>query len=238
LFRLLENGIQMDNDKAIINEWMEYIENRDFPCVAAKAALSKEQLNVMVAGHMACPKDDKAILDFIYNFADTYRASDKIFHSAVVIFNQDDIENEAMFDHFFWSRLQALSNMDAKLHEYDSRVDSDPESDNFSFSLKGEAFFIIGMHPASSRPARRFKYPALVFNPHAQFEQLREARQYDKMKNIVRKRDIALAGDINPMLNDFGASSEVYQYTGRRLDNSWKCPLHINHEQSKRNQSA
>jgi FPC/CPF motif-containing protein YcgG len=228
----------MDNEKEIINEWMEYIENREFPCVAAKAALSKQQLNVMVATHMGCPKDDKAILDFIYNFTDNYRASDTMFHSAVIIFNQQDITNEAEFDHLFWSRLQSLSNIDAKMYGYDNRVDSDPHSDNFSFSLKGEAYFIIGMSPASSRPARRFKYPAMVFNPHAQFEQLREARQYDKMKNIVRKRDIALAGNINPMLNDFGASSEVYQYTGQQLDNSWKCPLYSNHGHIERNQSA
>ncbi|RZJ72621.1 MAG: YqcI/YcgG family protein [Flavobacterium sp.] len=228
----------MDNEKEVISEWMAHIENADFPCIAAKAAMVKEQLNVMVAGHMACPKDDREILKFIYDFVEKYRDADSLFHSAVVIFPQPDIYNEQMYDSFFWSRLQALSDLDAQNYEYDDRVDSNPESGNFSFSLKEEAFFVIGLHPASSRPARNFKYPVIVFNPHAQFEQLRDANQYGKMKNIIRKRDTALAGGINPMLEDFGEASEVYQYTGQKLDNSWKCPLHINHAGSKHNQSA
>jgi len=228
----------MSNEEEIIREWTAHLEDAAFPCVAAKAALVKEQIALKVVGHMACPKDDKEILDFIYNFVDQYRQSDKLFHSVVIIFQQPDVYDEKMYSRFFWSRLQAISDLDAEEYEYDHRVDADPESEHFSFSLKGEAFFCIGLHPAASRPARKFKYPAIVFNPHAQFEQLREANQYDKMKNIIRKRDTALAGDINPMLQDFGAASEVYQYTGQKLDNSWKCPLHINHAESKRNQSA
>lgn len=222
----------------IKQEWFDHIENTEFPCVAAKASLVKEQLNVMVAGHMACPKDDMEILDFIYNFVDTYRKSDKMFHSAVVIFPQTEVYSEQMFSQFFWPRLQALSDLDARNHEYDDRVDMDPDSENFSFSLGGEAFFVIGLHPAASRPARRFMYPAIVFNPHAQFEQLREANQYTKMQNIIRKRDIALAGGINPMLTNFGDKSEAYQYTGQKLPDSWKCPLHINHSGNERNKSA
>lgn len=228
----------MNNEREIIELWNEHLENKEFPCVAAKAAMVKAQLNIMVVGHMACPKDDRSILDFIYGFVDKYREAGTLFHSAVVIFDQPEIYNEKMYSQFFWDRLQALSNLDAVNYHYDERVDPHPESENFSFSLKGEAFFIIGMHPAASRDARKFKYPAIVFNPHAQFEQLREANQYSKMKNIVRKRDIALSGSINPMLEDFGSSSEVYQYTGQKLDSSWKCPLNINHAGTKRNQSA
>jgi FPC/CPF motif-containing protein YcgG len=228
----------MSNEEEIIKEWQAHLEDKAFPCVAAKAALAKEQLDVFVAGHMACPKDDTAILDFIYGFVDRYRQSDKMFHSAVIIFEQPDVYDEKMYSHFFWNRMQALSNLDAEKYEYDHRVDADPLSEHFSFSLKEEAFFVIGLHPAASRPARRFKYPAMVFNPHAQFEQLREAGQYDKMRNIIRKKDSELAGSINPMLRDFGEASEVYQYTGQKLDNKWTCPLHINHAETKRNQSA
>jgi len=45
------------------------------------------------------------------------------------------------------------------------------------------------------------------------------------MKNIVRKRDVALSGSINPMLQDFGAASEVYQYSGMQYDSTWQCPF-------------
>lgn len=230
----------MINEEEIIREFTAHLEDKMYPCVAAKAAVAKQQLSIMVAGHMACPKDDKDILSFIYDFTDTYRKSDKLFHSVVIIFPETEVYNEQMYDQFFWSRLQALSDKDAELYDYDNRVDPDPESENFSFSLKGEAFFVIGLHPASGRDARRFKYPAIVFNPHAQFEKLREAGQYEKMKNIVRKKDVALSGSINPMLQDFGDASEIYQYTGRQLSKNWKCPLHINHNSTtnERNKSA
>ncbi|GGB74776.1 hypothetical protein GCM10007424_13420 [Flavobacterium suaedae] len=227
-------------EKEIINQFTSFIESKTFPCVAAKAAFTKKQLKVIVAEHMACPKDDRSILEAIYNFIKDYRQSEKLFHSIAVIFPYTEIENEIMYDQLFWKRLQALADLDAEKFEYDYRVDSEPDSENFSFSLGNEAFFVIGLHPKSSRKARQFKYPAIVFNPHAQFEQLRENKQYVKMKNIVRKKDIAYSGDINPMLEDFGESSEVYQYTGRQYSESWKCPFHSNHNQThhEHNQSA
>jgi FPC/CPF motif-containing protein YcgG len=136
---------------------------------------------------------------------------------------------EEEFEKFIWQRLQCLSDADAKMYPFDKRVSTDPGSPEFSFSLKSEAFFIIGLHKSSNRAARRFKYPTIVFNPHAAFIQLRQDRQYDKMKKIVRRKDMELAGSINPMLDDFGKSSEVFQYSGKNYQSSWQCPLQINH---------
>lgn len=215
--------------QSIIDEYIAFIENKTFPCVAARAALSRQQLKCMVAGHMACPKDDAEILKFIYNFVDEYRQSTEDFHSVAIIFEQPQIYSENMFEQLMWQRLQALANADAQHFGYDKRVDADPQSANFSFSLKEEAFFIIGLHPASSRPTRQFKYPTLVLNPHAQFEALRTNERYTKMKQIIRKRDIAYSGSVNPMLEDFGNASEVYQYSGRKYDHQWQCPLKLQH---------
>lgn len=222
-----------DIQDKVCTDFRAKLEDKIFPCVAAKAALVKEQLKVMTAGHMGCPKDDREILNFIYSFLKGYRTSDKLFHSAVIIFPDTKIYSEEMYEQLFWTRMQALADLDAEQHDYDSRVDMNPDSENFSFSIGGEAFFLIGLHPASSREARRFEYPAIVFNPHAQFEKLRENKQYQKMKNIVRKKDIALSGSINPMLQDFGDASEVYQYTGRKYNSDWKCPYNSNHNHIK-----
>jgi FPC/CPF motif-containing protein YcgG len=139
------------------------------------------------------------------------------------------MHNEEMFDGLLWQRLQALQMLDAQHYNYDKRVDADPSSAKFSFSIKEEAFYIVGLHPASSRLARQFSYPTLVFNPHNQFEHLKETTKYDMMKNAVRKRDVALSGSVNPMLQDFGETSEVFQYSGRKYDESWQCPLKIMH---------
>lgn len=225
-------------DREIIEEYMGFLACRQFPCIAAKAALSRQQVKCMVAGSMACPKDDADILHFLYDFVDTYRTSKELYHSATIIFSGPQGIDEELFDAFLWQRLQSLEILDAKNYPYDSRVEADPSSAKFSFSLKEEAFYIIGLHPASSRLARQFKYPTLVFNPHAQFVQLRETTKYWMMKNSVRKRDLAFSGSVNPMLHDFGESSEVYQYSGRKYDENWQCPLNINHEQTKHNPST
>lgn len=227
-----EEQIQSGESDAVIEDYLAYITAKEFPCVAAKAAVSREQIQCLVATHMACPKDDLAILNFLYSFVDRYRNSNEIYHSAAIIFQQPTVLTEEAFDDFLWQRLQSLSSMDAANYGYDARVDLDPASPNFSYSLKEEAFFIIGLHPGSNRAARQFRYPTLVFNPHKQFEQLKETAKYQHLKHVVRKRDTAYSGSVNPMLEDFGAASEVYQYSGRRYDTKWQCPLKINHATS------
>jgi len=217
---------QEDN---IAAQFIEFITNKDFPCIGAKAALAKDQVHCMVAGNMACPASDKDILDYLYNFTDSYRSKGDNFHSAAIIFTGPKNITEAVFETLLWQRLQALSDLDAANYRYDKRVSADPGSPHFSFSLKEEAFFIIGMNPSGSRASRQFAYPALIFNPHAQFEAMKETNKYEMMKQAVRKRDIAFSGSVNPMLSDHGKSPETMQYSGKNYDLPWKCPLKINH---------
>lgn len=215
----------------IVDAYLDFISDKNFPCIAAKAALSEHQIRTHVAGHLACPKDDVDILNFLYQFVDLYRAVEKkSYHSAVIIFEGPESCPEEVFDSLLWQRLQAISDLDTRQHGWDGRVTKDVSSPDFSFSIKAEAFYVIGLHNNSSRKARQFKYPALVFNPHEQFEKLRASNKYIPMKEAVRKRDIKLSGSINPMLADFGESSEVFQYSGRQYDNNWKCPFVAKHE--------
>lgn len=209
----------------IQNDYIGFLNQQKFPCIAARAAVAKKHIQSMVAYHMECPAQDEAILNFMYRFVDRYRASTQPYHSAAIIFQQPSDITEEKFDELMWLRLKSLSVHDKKEYVHDPRVDEDPSSPKFSFSLKEEAFFIIGLHPGSKRKARRFKYPTLVFNPHAEFERLRKLNRYDKMKEAVRKRDLEYSGSVNPMLKDFGEVSEIHQYSGVRHDERWKCPL-------------
>jgi FPC/CPF motif-containing protein YcgG len=211
--------------------FLQHLCSKDFPCVAAHDAAVKENIRIYVAHHMACPADDRAILQFMYSFIDEFHAVTEGFHSAAVIFRGPHTTDEEQFEAMLWQRLQALSDLDATQYSYDRRVSADPSSPQFSYSLKEEAFYVIGLHPASSRKARQFAYPVLIFNPHAQFEKLREENLYHKMQNIVRKRDEAYSGSVNPMLADFGNAPEVIQYSGRLHSSDWKCPLIIRHGQ-------
>jgi len=206
-----------------------FINAGSFPCLMAKSALANHNIKYFSAAHMACPVHDKEILGFLYEFIAGYKQSGEGYHSAAVIFDEANDLTEKMFEVFLWQRLQALNNLDAQHYGYDKRVSADPMSPHFSFSLKEEALYVIGLCPASNRKARRFHYPALVFNPHAQFELLRTANKYEKVKQVTRARDVIFSGSINPMLQDFGAMPETFQYSGMQYPQEWKCPLHIKH---------
>ena len=213
----------------IIQSFILYLQSKDYPCIAAHDAASKQSIACLVADHMACPKDDRAILNFIYDFIDGYRKTTKGYHSVAILFSEPTNLTEEEFDTLLWQRLQSIADLDALQYRYDARVDADVTSPHFSFSLKEEAFYIIGLHPASKRAARNFSYPVLIFNPHAQFEKLRDQQHYLKMQQIVREKDKAFSGDVNPMLSDFGQLSETIQYSGRLYDENWKCPLILKH---------
>ncbi|MBA4053489.1 MAG: YqcI/YcgG family protein [Marivirga sp.] len=215
-------------DESIIDAYLEFLGDKGYPCIAAKAALSRSHIHCMVAGDMAQSTDDKKILNFLYHFVDHYRMAKRPYHSASIIFQEPQLSGEEMFDRLLWSRLNALAMLDREKFAHDPRVDSCPHSPRFSFSIKAEAFFIIGLNPLSKRKSRAFKYPSIVFNPHQEFERLRRVNKYEQMKKAVRKRDTMFSGSVNPMLTDFGEASEVFQYSGIQYKPEWVCPLKHN----------
>ena len=65
----------------------------------------------------------------------------------------------------------------------------------------------------------------MVFNLHDQFERLRAAGRYDKLRGAILSRDVALAGSVNPMLASHGTMSAARQYSGRAVEDGWRCPF-------------
>jgi uncharacterized protein len=220
--------MRTESKEELARRYHEFLGNKEFPCVGAKAALAKEQVSVYVADHIGCPYQDREILEFLYSFLESY-ASDTLYITAAVVFEHPENISEDEFDKFFWTRLQNLANLDAEKFGYDPLVARDPEDTAFSFSLHGQAFYIVGLHPNNSRKARQFSNPAIVFNPHAQFDHLKAIRKYEGLKHAIRTRDLNYSGSVNPMLADFGESSEATQYTGMQYDRNWKCPFIAHH---------
>lgn len=198
----------------------------DFPCVGAKSALARDNLKVIAGHRLDSSWDDLEIHRELLGWAKEYRGSSDGLRSLAVIFDGPLDLSETEFEKLLWARIQSLADKDAWLGQpYDKRVSADPGDPHFSLSFGGEAFFVIGLHPNASRPARRFSRPMLVFNLHDQFERLREQGSYDKMRETILARDEKLAGDINPMLAKYGESSEARQYSGRKVDDDWQCPF-------------
>ncbi|WP_238189028.1 guanitoxin biosynthesis heme-dependent pre-guanitoxin N-hydroxylase GntA [Methylobacterium frigidaeris] len=215
-----------DRDHPRAAAFRAFIRETGFPCVGAKAALSRGRMRVLVARSVTSAWDDMRIYPALLAFAARYRARPDTFQSLAVVFEDPCTLSEAAFERHLWERLQSLADKDAWLgHAWDERVAPDPDNPHFSLSFGGEAFFVVGLHPGASRPARRFSSPALVFNPHRQFESLREAGRYERLRASIVQRDVALSGSANPMLARHGEVSEARQYSGRAVDEGWRCPF-------------
>lgn len=214
-----------DRANPLAVRFIEFINARAFPCVGAKAALNRDGMRFVVARDFASAWDDLRIMPALLKVARDYRADPQLFRSLVVLFEQGAPRDEAAFEALLWQRLQSLSDKDDWLGQSpDPRVAHDPDDPHFAMSFGGEGFFVVGLHPRSSRPARRFAKPALVFNLHDQFEQLRALGRYDPLREAIMSRDLALAGEANPMLGSHGTISAARQYSGRAVGDAWTCP--------------
>ena len=56
-------------------------------------------------------------------------------------------------------RHHAVHEADPEGARWADGVSPDPDDAHFSFSVGGRAFFVVGLHPLSSRLARRFRWP-------------------------------------------------------------------------------
>ena len=204
-----------------------FIGNPQFPCVGAKSACATGGLRVLGARDICRDDDDAEIHRVVEDWGALHRDAGKRFFSLAVVFAEPHRLSEIAFEQALWARLQALADIDARRGKHlDRSVAANPDSADFALSLGESAFFVVGLHPNSARPARQFAYPTMIFNLHVQFVRLREQHLYDKMRNQIMKRDIALAGSANPMLADHGDRSAARQYSGRAVSEDWVCPFH------------
>ena len=207
-----------------IRAFKAFLRRKSYPCVGAKSALTRRTLRCFCADDIRHASDDQRIAARLQLFASKTHADD-VFVSMAVLFPGSPFFSEIEFENALWQRLCALHRIDRVHHDWDGGVSDDPASRRFSMSVGGKGFFVIGMHPGASRLARRFQCPAMVFNLHSQFEQLRADGRYDKLRNTIAARDIAFSGSSNPMLASYGQRSEARQYSGRKVSDDWVCPF-------------
>lgn len=204
-----------------------------YPCVGARSAFNRLGYRFGLFPELASESAVRAVCHDLYEFCHEYPVVDDQFITFIAMFRGPVIDSEQHFEDLLWRQLQAMHNLDASFFAWDRKVDADASSKNFSFSIGGRAMFVVGLHPAASRLARTVPYPTLVFNLHEQFERLRERGKFETMKQMIRARDMAFQGSINPVLKNFGESSEARQYSGRAVPDDWQCPFHATKPQEK-----
>jgi uncharacterized protein len=198
---------------ALIEGFRSFVSAQSFPCVGAKSALHRGRIEFEVLDRLGTTNSTRILRERLTHFAACHPDPGLDPLSFVAIF-QHHVVSEDGFHELLWRQLQALHEADSQAHPWASEVSDDPDSPDFSFSVASRAFFVVGMHPGSSRFARRAPQPTLVFNFHEQFEALRATGRYQKLQTAIRQRDLALQGNINPLLARFGEASEALQYSG------------------------
>ncbi|MPZ50140.1 MAG: hypothetical protein GEU75_12735 [Dehalococcoidia bacterium] len=199
----------------------------DFPCIGAKSVVNQSSYRFGLYPEMGSPSATAGLALDLFRFSEERPRIEGDFTSFIASFLAPKLRSARTFEDLLWRQLSALHELDREHFDWNPQVAADPTDPAFSFSFAGGAYFVVGLSPASRRWARRFPWPTLVFNDHFQFERLREAQQFDRIRDAIRERDSRLHGSANPMLTDYGAHSEARQYSGRNVNGDWRCPVHF-----------
>ena len=170
---------------AAVGAFRGFVLNPEFSCVGAKSAVMHETYRLGVYDHLGGAGSTAGLCRDLYTFArEADRAAEGEFMTFVAMFREPTAVDEREFERLLWVQLRLLNQLDAPLHEWDPSVSEDPEDSHFGFSFAETAFFIVGLHPHSSREARRFIWPTLVFNPHAQFQHLKDEGRWARLQEV------------------------------------------------------
>lgn len=203
-----------------------FVLDASFPCLGARSAINTGRSHIGSYGRLGDGGSPRlqSLCNALAAFSAAYPDPGEAPVTCIALFD-DDVGDEKDFELRLWRHLQALHQCDRLDFDWAPGVSSDPQSSDFSFSIAGRAFFVVGLHPRASRLSRRAPLPCIAFNFHDQFEQLRTSGKYAKMQHVIRGRDVALQGDANPVLSRFGEASEARQYAGRAVGADWRCPF-------------
>ncbi|RZA09588.1 MAG: hypothetical protein EOP11_01165 [Proteobacteria bacterium] len=210
--------------KGIEAELEKFVAQPQYPCVAAVAALKQKDYQIgLYSNFGAAGTSDELRRDLLF-FLERQRTLKAPYLSFFAVFEPGNF-SEDDFERSLWNELSHLTSEEDKATDWAPGTATDPADKSFCFSLGGAAFFVVGIHPNSSRKSRQFKYPALIFNVFSQFTDLQIAGKYDAMVKTNRSREVKFEGSVNPMALAHGETWETIQFSGKANDPNWKCPF-------------
>jgi FPC/CPF motif-containing protein YcgG len=206
-------------------DFRAFVGDDGFPCLAGKGAVNRGDHTMGIYPSLGSAESARLLASDLHHFVDGLPADGAGLRAFAAVFLDEAPMDELAFERRLWLQLQSLHEADAYA-DWDPTASSDGDDARFSFSFGGRALFVVGLHAGSSRLSRRFGWPTLMFNPRAQFDRLKAEGRFERLRNRVRERDVALQGSMNPNLADFGHASEARQYSGRAVEAAWRCPFH------------
>lgn len=213
-----------DHERQVHRAFHEFILNDTFPCVGGRSALSNGCYWHGIYKDMGSDGITDWLCSDIFDFVSVQNRFDHEFSTLAASFSGPASADDVSFEQSLWDLLQRIHDLDRSLLPWDPSVSADPADPDFAFSIAERGFFIVGLHPSSSRLSRRFTWPTLVFNAEYMFQNLERSGRTARFQEIIRGRDLRLQGSINPNLDQPGVS-RAREYSGRPVPRHWKCPL-------------
>jgi FPC/CPF motif-containing protein YcgG len=209
----------------IEREFASFVEDATFSCLVGKGVVHQHGHVIREYAPLGTHAASHALAADLAAFGAGEHDPMKL-RAFVAVFPDHPPRSELAFERRLWAQLQRLHERDDPDAGWDPSVSDDGDDPMFSFSFGGHAYFVVGLHANSSRVSRAFRWPALVFNPHAQFGRLRGEGRFKRIQQAIREREMAVQGSLNPNLADFGERTEARQYSGRAVEDDWRCPFH------------
>lgn len=220
-----EKNHQFENDLKPVQNFRNFVMRDTYSCIGAKSSANSRNICFGIYNSFLSEDTTLNLAWGLIEYIKALTERKNLYLSYVALFPNDRFANEKEFENSMWQLLKNLHVLDRQHFKWDPEVSSDPDSLKFSYSFGQKAFFVVGLHPKSSRKARQFNIPTLAFNLHSQFEGLRSRGRFETMKKAIRQNELKLQGSINPMLADYGEGYEARQYSGRKVNSSWECPF-------------
>lgn len=187
-----------------------------FPCLGAAGAVRRGDYRFALYETLGAPAAAEACAAHMRRqLADTPPDEHPVM-VFVAAFTGPPPPTEAAFETSLFAHLRALRDHDEGGAAEPADAHGDP-----GFLFGGREYFVVGLHPAASRFARRFGWPLLVFNALTHAEHLKATGKYDGMQSKILARDERLQGAANPSL----PFSQFAQFSGRAVDAGWRSPL-------------
>lgn len=196
-----------------------------YPCVAALQSYKKNQYEVGFYHSLGLGLRNSELASDLMHFVENLDLQKTPFKSFWAVFEETKSVSEVEFENGLWRELSYLTSHQGMQDSWDPAFSSNPNDKNFCFSLGGHAFYVVGLHPHSSRFSRRFPFPVLLFNASEQFNSLIKKGTFPSMIKVNRKLDSAFQGSVNPMVEKYGELWEAIQFSGKNNPDTWKCPF-------------
>lgn len=136
-------------DKNLRNKslFRDFIIEKKHPCIMAQSVFTQDNVDFHTYQNFGSRETAQKIMADLKTYLKKFDFGSNDFFTFIAIFEGEQGFSETDFETKLWEQLQFLHDEDDV--PWNSEVSKNPESDDFSFSLAGEAFYIVGMHPNS-----------------------------------------------------------------------------------------